>query len=631
MISYLTGTVFIFCYISFMYVIGISITKNTKSYPTSFIYGYLVYSFFVAVAGIPIQLLNLDWEVFEWTMLLVIMALAIVSMFIIYKKRATIDLKEFLKTQWFSILIAFILVFASAGATKDNWLCNNLDDGFYMGIVAGQPEAINGFNTNPASGFPVSSLGSYLVNTIFTEYSVFSRLFGLNPFILCHVFFAYFNYFLLCNTVHVATEYCFETKRLDASSYQFFSIVILIFGIPEIYLRDNSLLWVQDSWQFNTAMFYGSSIVRTMGSFLLILPFIGKKQLSLKEILLVAGISIVLISKSSIALPVIVLTCICYLTTHFLFSEQRNKKILAVFIFLSCMVIGFVLGNNEGMQNTVINQLNSAIEAYLSFFTCISLLFLSFFYKNENIYKINIFIIILAIFMFVDPINNIFEKCSIYNFVAARMLAMLIYMIVIMTFIYLIYGIRMIILKKRVKQLVYSAMAISITASFVYSNYRYNGLTGFYLQYKNPMFIPESTVELGELLETRYSETEQTNYIIMPERVWPYSIHHPSAVIIRSVSPNSISVSAALRYGNPEIGVLEGYTSDNQQLYYDFMADPNEDSFNSFKEILDTYPINCIVTQNTNSQDYLLSEDFYLYGSVLETNDEVHYYVYVKD
>ena len=189
----------------------------------------------------------------------------------------------------------------------------------------------------------------------------------------------------------------------------------------------------------------------------------------------------------------------------------------------------------------------------------------------------------------------------------------------------------MIILNKRVKQLVYSAMAISITASFVYSNYRYNGLTGFYLQYKNPMFIPESTVELGELLETRYSETEQTNYIIMPERVWPYSIHHPIAVIIRSVSPNSISVSAALRYGNPEIGVLEGYTSDNQQLYYDFMADPNEDSFNSFKEILDTYPINCIVTQNTNSQDYLLSEDFYLYGSVLETNDEVHYYVYVKD
>ena len=86
------------------------------------------------------------------------------------------------------------------------------------------------------------------------------------------------------------------------------------------------ILYVQDSWQFNTAMYYASSIVRTMGILIILVHFIENNKISIRDILLVILISVVLVSKSTIALPIIFVTCVSYLVVNFLFDDKINLK-----------------------------------------------------------------------------------------------------------------------------------------------------------------------------------------------------------------------------------------------------------------------------------------------------------------
>ena len=236
----------------------------------------------------------------------------------------------------------------------------------------------------------------------------------------------------------------------------------------------------------------------------------------------------------------------------------------------------------------------------------------------------------MMMYMLVDPLNNLFETTSMYAFVAARMLAMLIYMIVILSFIYFIYGVYLLVKSRKWRIAIMHFFTICFAMAFGYLNIRYNGLKGYYLQYQNPHFIPESTIALGNILEERYEATEVVNYVIMPEAVAPYGIHHPVAVMLRTVSPHSVSISAALRYGNPELGEMKGYTSDDLKNYYEFTETPSEQTYEVFHTILVEYPVNCVIT-HIDVGEYLSNDGFHLFDQVSNTSDGVGYFVYVRD
>lgn len=85
--------------------------------------------------------------------------------------------------------------------------------------------------------------------------------------------------------------------------------------------------------QFINAAYYGSTMVRTMSFIFLITPFLSQDKIDIKMILCVMGISVVLLSKSIIALPLIFLIAFFYVLTTLFFI---NKK-----YFIP--VIGFIL------------------------------------------------------------------------------------------------------------------------------------------------------------------------------------------------------------------------------------------------------------------------------------------------
>ena len=53
--------------------------------------------------------------------------------------------------------------------------------------------------------------------------------------------------------------------KISENKIQFCSMVLLIFAFEYTTLSKTGLLVVQDSWQFSSAMWYGSSVPRVMG------------------------------------------------------------------------------------------------------------------------------------------------------------------------------------------------------------------------------------------------------------------------------------------------------------------------------------------------------------------------------
>ena len=91
-----------------------------------------------------------------------------------------------------------------------------------------------------------------------------------------------FNYFLaVCTVDWFAAELNKRMAyRISKSMIQFCSMVLLIFAFEYTTLARTGLLMVQDSWQFSSAMWYGSSIPRVMGLLWLIVPFINREKFS---------------------------------------------------------------------------------------------------------------------------------------------------------------------------------------------------------------------------------------------------------------------------------------------------------------------------------------------------------------
>lgn len=78
-----------------------------------------------------------------------------------------------------------------------------------------------------------------------------------------------------------------------------------------------NLIDMQDMNQISSAFYYGSVLVRMVSFIWLIAPFIKKKKINLSLIIKVLIISFVLLTKSGVALPLIITCIISYLFVFF--------------------------------------------------------------------------------------------------------------------------------------------------------------------------------------------------------------------------------------------------------------------------------------------------------------------------
>lgn len=647
MSNYLIGILFTAFYIAYMYFLGGAVVKQDRSYSYQFLIGYMVFSFFVGIGGIIIQVMNLPWRLFAAYLAIVYLGLAIFALTTYIRRHNTgyvrSDRHPF-RSQWFIGFTALALTLVMLTTITYLWQNNSLDDGYYLSWVSSVPyNSETGFFTNPSTGFQMTleGMGAYIFNTIYTEYSVYVYLLHIKTTVFCRFFMSFFNYYLYGCCVTAFCEFVFRHTKaeLRPDYFQFAAAILFLFGFAESFLYNNHLLILQDSWQFNTAMFYGSSIVRTMSIFMIVLPFLDRDQLTVRDVLTVGAIAVVLISKSSIALPLIIIVSLAYLICLWLFSFDKRNYLWILLLLIAMLTISIVLGNNASFESLVHTYFLDNLRSIL-FWPCVVFFITSFLYHNKYIIRFNCILLIVLALMIVPVFNNIFESASMYNFVAARAFTTFTYTFIVASFSYLLLDIVTLVKNPFLVRRILSAIGYGMCiAVFVTTSVSNNLLDSYEIILENPNVMPESTIKLGEVLEMWHDQTGTQNVVVSSEGLNNVNGYkHSLGVMIRTVSPHSIALSAISRFGEDKMGPYQSYTKDSQRYFYVFLSQPNNDTYQPLSQTVNANGINVLVVTEepgdsldiATYSNYLSGDGFGLYAIVEDNNAGIKHYVYTR-
>lgn len=436
--------------------------------------------------------------------------------------------------------------------------------------------------------------------------------------------------------ITLVAEYFMRLLNVKVREYvpQFASWILLLFGLPSAFLESSHILFLQDDWQFNTAMFYGSSIVRCMGIFLLILPFLEKREIQPKDICIVIFMSFVLISKSTIALPLIILTTVAYLISYLVCNINLRNGLLAAVIILLYFLISLLLnGNHDAMQTTMDILYQNNIHSWLLIPSFI-LFITSFFYRNKNIIQFNITLVLIVLMMCLPIVRNVFYTFSFMNFVVGRAFTNWVYTYLCACSIYLLIDTYHFIHQENLRILIPTTASACLTI-WLFS--RMGSLpalgSAFKTLYDNPLLTPASTVQIGKDLEDRYSETGKENVMLVTEAVKVNGWNHLITGSIRTESPHTMCLSAELRFKTGD-----GYfKEEDQKRFYEFICAPDQSTWDPFSSILDKYHINMLVVQSdvglnkVEYQPFMDQGGFLLYDIIKDDKADTLYYIYVRD
>lgn len=366
MLDYISGFIYIFWILCLCYFLGTAIT-NQKSFTTSLLVGYIGYSFVLAVGFIIIQLLGLPWRIALIYFIVSILVMIIFIMYRLKKNDFKITKNEVLngfKNNYALFLITFILLILSFANVHVMWLNNHLDDGYYIGRISHLASYKNPYYYN----FPVGldnrhQFNSYLFDVWQLEASVYTNILHMNVFTFCRVFLNFQNYLLLVVTV------CEFAKRTvcklsgEFNKYaQWTPIILFVFTILMIVATNCNLMILQDYWQFSSAMYLGSSIPRTMGILWVLVFFIDNEKIMIKHILQLIVMSVVLVSKSSIAIPIVFVAAIATLIS--VYTQFNKKGLIAFGTLVLLVVLGMVLPNKEDIYANVEGMFMSSLSYF---------------------------------------------------------------------------------------------------------------------------------------------------------------------------------------------------------------------------------------------------------------------------
>lgn len=638
--EYLICLMFWMIFVVVLYALGTAIVKTYESMSCNFLVGYLAYSFLVAIGGIIIQVVNAPWLSFAIYMIVIWISILSFIFYSFIKRKALtkVRLLQYLHEHWLLLLICLFLVFLLFFYYRAFWYGNHLDDGYYITKVATMPYNATGFRTNYSVGVEKAGVDSYIFNTWELEASFYVKMLGVNVTLFLRLFQSAFYYFVFLNCIKIFAEKIFKTinMEIEQCEIQFVLVITLLFGAYYLFLEDTKLFFVRDMFQFNTGMFLGSGIAKVAGIIMLVMFFVDSCGISIRMFLEVIAIGIVLLSKSSCALPVIFLCGIAYVGASLLYDYgEKGKKWLIVLVGIYCL-LSVIIPNGVSRQKETYQYLFLFIKSPIVIIALIVFV-LSFKLKNIYINRINCMMIIMALLMIVPQINDLFEMVSVYAFVSGRAWCTFAYTFVILNAVYLYLFLRRLFNKKIYVQVIFGVMGGMLAYMCIYSFAAYGG--ELFLDENPPVkadirnsldtmignhyFIPNSTIELGDELENLTKQEKEKLYVVSPEGSALDGTLHTLAVSLRTYAPDVVSVSAVGRYSVDDGSGLKGY---KQEFYDAFVVNPNNVTKEKFeKEILE-YGINCVVLSNAECEEYMKQMGFNLYSIV----GERIYYVWYK-
>lgn len=628
--NYMIGFLLTLLSIIIFQLFGVCLTDNKKSYSYAFIVGFIVYSFFVAIIGIPIQLLNLSWMYFFVGMIVLILAIIIYIVYSMIVGTLIITksiLADYIKCSWFLYLGSFIILLIALGHIDNIWANNLTDDGFYINKMATLPYIENAFRIDPVTGFTESGFTAYSLNTFELEASFYIYISGLSATLYARFFLALLNYFILLNAIN-AFIYQLVNREKDVIQQQH----LQFFVVPAfLILIMNASLFIDSeaSWTITSAAYFGSSLVRVGCPFICMIPLIGVRKLDKEKICFVILICVVMVSKSTIAIPTLFILAISYL----IFISKKWWQYLS--IILTIILIGWLLPNiasvDTFMQETFLLNIRN-VSLILAIIICLILIWYNKVYFN---FLLIIFMSILLIL--IPEVNDTFEGLSNFSFVADRTLYSIFIWLLVTSYISLFIFIYQFVNANKMIA-IFGVLLTIVSFSYIVIEKidKVYLMESISILYKNNNIVPNNTVKLGLELERYYEETGNKPILLMsPGLLVNDHVHFPAA-ILRSFSPNTISITGALRTQSEcknKESDFYGFNLDDLNIFSEFVLDPNYNTINALDTLNEKYPFNCMIGINFNDQHNELLENigYYKYS---ETNDEESWYsynIYVKE
>ncbi len=630
MIEYIKGIIFTILFMIMLGSFGNS-THKSKNFSENLLYGYVYYTCIQFIGGFLAQQFHLPWIYFQVYMILLLIS---ILSFIYYKKGFHMSKKDFfhhIKDYWLLYFLAFIFVGLSILNIQYQWNGNLVDDGYYLNKIRMAPYLDNYADYNYAAGY--SAPGSIIrnVNTFEIEGAFFCQLLGMDASIYAKVFMAYFHYALVLHAIY--WFYQVVTEKGKNKGILLSMLTVLFFGIYYEVMVNYHLLYLQDSWHFNTAMWYGSALVRCLGLFLLITPILKQNKLDKSTCFFFLCSCFMLFSKATQALPLIYLTLVA-ISFNFMLKNFKYRKIILYGLGLFVFVL-FLLPVSDTVESRADVIMNQLCQNMATVIVRLSLFFmvLSYLFEIKTLRKWNNCLIIIAIFLFIPRLNSAFLMLSVYDFVAGRTVSLFFFALIITAFLDAYLILRTYVDNKKMILLIYTSLGFLLTMVPIISIQRNLGLINTINIIKNnPSLQPQSTLELGKALDEIAIETGKDLDVLMP--MWAVLDGTPHAVstMIRYNAISIHSIGAVPRYGS--------LFEDNEYYTYNNDVHVNFERFHSreigdnsiLENILRTYPsINCIVVYFDDAKDALETLSFKVIKRI-PLSDGVHnYFIMMKD
>ncbi len=632
MIDYFIGIVITFLSAFLFQLFGICLTKNKKSYAYSFVIGYIIYSFLVAVIGIPIQIFNLPWMVFFVYMIILLLGILLYIGITIRKKELVFSkdlLLDYIKHNWFLYVGAVIIVCFSLTHLSTIWANNLTDDAYYLNRMATLPYTENPFQTDPSTGLPgMMGVGYYSLNVFELEASFYIFITGIDPALYARLFLALLNYFIMLNSIQSFMQELLVNGKSD-SKMQYITVPVFL-----VFVMNSRLFIDTDTyWTIVTAAYFGSSLVKITCIFIALLPLLKFEKLTFKKVVLTICTCIVMFSKSTTALPTLFLLAVSYLLVLFCIRLKKEKvnKYLLLCLVLLIIVLGILLPNQPDSNELMINYIFNSTKNILILLPLAIIGLYAF--KNINFLYLLV-TMLLCVFIIICPeINDLYEISSQYSFVAERTRYSIWLFMIIVGSISLIWFII-----NRINKFALGILSFFVTLSsfFGFCFTHYNNadfLNSVKVIYRNKYLMPNSTIELGKTLEEYYANTGNKLNVMMHAGVVVDNYAHFPAGILRTYSPHTNSIIAGIRISDTLENIysdFDGFSIEEYHNYENFVQTPNQETLEDLDEILNKYPFNCIVGTNfSDEQTRLLSTIGYeKYQDVVDTN--LVYNIYIK-
>ena len=407
---------------------------------------------------------------------------------------------------------------------------------------------------------------------------------------------------------------------------------VLLFGISYVVFNMKPFFAMQDSWQFSTSMWYGSSIVRICSIFILFVPLLEIKKLNFKNVSYFIMASCALMSKASQALPILVIAFLILIS--FVAMEKFNKKSLLFIIPLIIILAVFPNLVNAQTSNEISSVINNLrVSNQLTILMCVSIpvFIVSFFCQSQFVRKWNVVLLVFGVVLFVPLFQNFFQSISLYNFVAARTTTTWFMTFYITNFIYLVYGISLLLKRQNISIFLNIATTLTMVISFAYG---YRSMIGFgnfksYIpQYYN--IIPQSTLDLSDELENIANEQGKILNVVSPYMIASNGYDQALAIMLRVHAPHIRSVTSLIRYSTNDIdSIFYHYTMDEYSLAVNFIENKEED-IKPLQEYLDKYSVNCVVVHKEEVMDNFTRLGFKLNSIIDAPMDGYKYHILTR-